>query len=277
MLPAGHAVWQVDYSKVRAEMLRYLDGEGWDSALSNLQVGSFVRFDEFTGANQAEAKKWLRQGYMRKAATGVAHGDVYAKPRRRMRWSDDGDIDVGQALAGSDFPFAKWDQRLRKPGLRIVAEIAFNALVPGSELVAYGDWLVSQVRRFETLGYDLDLTASCPVHDLFVADRGKTPPSSIDIQINLKRENEASDSRSWSPIFSPMGFRGIGFVAFIMACRDLGYRPTYGLGRSGSASDWNVLFNQNTRTMRIEVPGSGGKAFDAEAMTEKFNDALPEA
>jgi hypothetical protein len=264
-------LYRIDYGDVRKAMLDYL----LNGTSENQTIDAFsryhLRWDRFTGASQDEAKTWLTKGFDIKAAKENAHGDVYAKARRRMRWSDDGDLDVGQVLAGADFPYYKWDQRLRKPGLAIVAEYDFSANVDGSLLTDYGAWLLSQIKRFETNGYDLDVSLQILLRDTY-----HNGPKFVDLRIIVKRENEATDSRFWSPLFSPMGFRGLGFLAIGMAGERNKWRPTAGLGYPYAHDRWACFFNDATRTLRITCPSRGQEAFDPDSMTSMLNDALPE-
>lgn len=264
-------VHAVTFGRVRKNMLQRIDTGRFDSSL-NPEIHSSIRFDRsWMGGTEKDVGEWIRKGYDTKAAgSDSAHADVYVRPRRRMRWTDDGDLDVGQVLVGSDFPYARWDPRLRKPGLAIVAEIAFNSGTPAEVLADYGEWITSQVKRLEMQGYDLEVTAAIPLRHLW---QERLSPTYTDIQMTLKRANEAADLRQWSPMFSPAGFRGFGFCAIYLTALDLGLTPTGGLGQCHSEK-WGVRFNADTRTLRLTVNSNSYEKFDRDFMTAELVSAI---
>jgi hypothetical protein len=144
-------------------------------------------------------------------------------------------------------------------------------------LADYGAWLAGEISRLEEEGYDLDVSVSMPLRGVLKGNKGQESNAVLDTQVVLKRENEASDFRSWSAMFSPMGFRVIGFTAVFMAAAHFGRDTRWGLGQCAPQGDsWGVLFNNDTRTMRVLVPLNPRGQFDPEEMTEKLMAALPE-
>jgi hypothetical protein len=275
-------LYKMEWSDVKRIVLDRIETGAWADELTredvaNGSIYSSIEFDSFTGGSEAQVKEWLTKGYDRKVkASGVTTGDVYAKPRRRMRWTDDGDLDVGQALAGADFPFYAWDKRPTKPGLSMMIEVCFHAGVKPRILTEYGEWITAQIKRLEMIGYDLDVNVVMPLRNLFETGQGHRYQERIDLTVSLKRENETADFKSWSAMFSPAGFRCMGFTAMHLAAHDTGRKCQYGLGQPAPSGRWDVLLNQNTRQMRVTCP-PGPSSFPAEEMTDAFLAALPEA
>lgn len=264
----------IEWAAIRRAVRERLETRKWNKDIP-VRINRSVRFDDdWSGSGgETETLDLLRRGFDVRAAAGLSHGEIPAKPRRRMRWGDDGDIDVGRALNGDDFPFSRWDERKRKPGLIIEAEWSFSWTVPGEVIAGYGAFLASICKRLEMEGYDLGLSLIQPGHSTYIGDGvGRR-----DLRFILKREGEASDYKVWSPAFSPAGFRIFGFTGIYLAGMRDGLEPSADLGIPAPSGEWGVLFNSDTRTMRVTIPGPGSvPPIDAEKMTDQMLAALPE-
>jgi len=261
----------IDFPDLRDKFLGLIDKERGvttndDTLKSNIRRWRNDRDSDWTGCTIDEMRGWIADGYEPPEIEG-AFGDAWTNdvPRRKLRLADEGDLDVSLALSGHDYPFLRWDQRPRKPGLSLHVDLAMHCGTPASVIAEYGAWLAGVIRQFETKGYDLEVNVSIAVAGLEGFGTAKVD----DVLIRLKRENEISDFTQWSPMFSPGGFRMLGFCAMSLAAEHHGFQASGSLGRP-MGERWKADFNPELRVLRIESP-NGAQTFDGATLTEQLN------
>lgn len=108
--------------------------------------------------------------------------------------------------------------------------------------------------------------------DLISPGRGQWAGKYSDIHtvaIRVKESGEASDFSSWSPMFSPAGFRHFTFLGIIQCADKHGVDVSSGLGIPVQSDAWNVSFDSETSTLTVGNK-NGGSAFPEFEMTQKF-------
>ncbi len=259
--------FEIDFATLAPKWLDLMDGraETKDNALrDNIVQWQNGRDAKWTGCTHSQMRTWISDGYEPPEIEG-AFGEQWSNdvPRRKLRFTDEGELDVGMALSGNDFPFMRWDRRPRKPGLAIHVDLALACSTKASVIAEYGAWLGSVIRQFEMKGFDLEISISIPVRGL---RRGSN--KSTDVLIRVKRENEATDFTSWSSMFSPGGFRMLGFTAMSLAAESFGYQACGSLGYPMGES-WRVEFMPESRLLRVESPKSAS-SFPAEKLSAEL-------
>jgi hypothetical protein len=249
-----------DFSSPMAQHL----GDAWE-----YQCGEWASSrGGWNGASAAEMKKWLHEGYQAPEFK-VAESYIPDRKRRRLSLAEEGEIDLPLAWSGHDYPYLSWDKRARKPGLKVIIEYAFACGVSSGTIKQYAVWLTGMLSGFEQDGYDLEVAVRISLDNLCREKRGLRTHTVI----SVKEINEASDFTEWSALFSPGGFRQLGFTAMYMTAHRLRDHPTGGLGTTLAGGSWDCEFTPEVRELVIRCPQragySDGKNFPAQQMTEK--------
>ena len=200
--------------------------------------------DEFAGCTTAQMDEWIDRGYL---ADGMKiKPAANTRPRRKLRFDEEGEIQVDMALSGHDTPFLNWGKRKRTPGVKLKVELAVRAVTPPSVLRDYAEWLSSLVAGMQGQGFDLEIDVVSRAKSV-VADA----MTQVDVGIRVKQFGRKSDLKSWGAILSPGGFRRLVFLSRIMACESHGRVASPGFGASFGPA-WGLEFDAKTRTLTIK-------------------------
>lgn len=244
--------------------------EGNRKRLSDLKRSEWTRPD-WTGCTIADMKDWIANGF-KVAELSDLHPDLIpVKPRRKLKFDEDGELQLDLVFSGFDYPFLEWEKREKKPGIRVNIGFTFDCGVSARMVADYATWLARALTTLENEGFDAEVNLRMTLTDLWSGG----PLHSVEIRV--KRENEAADFSQWSAIFSPGGFRMLGFVGLVMAA-DLNKRTATGhLGFPKTANDWKVSFDAETRTLAVENPDGGRGEFPTQRLTDDLRSALETA
>jgi len=214
---------------------RKLVGQPYD-----VQLAGWRTRPEFYGARVADMTGWVDNGFI---APGM---DV--KPgrpvidRAKIRRNDfDGDLDVELMLQGDDRPYLRRDKRKRQAGVTLRLQFNFLADVPASVLADYGQWVAELIAGLQGQSFDLQI-------DVFsdVTMEGRK----VSTEIRVKRFGKRSSLKSWGALFSPAGYRMLGFTARMMCCREHGVRCHRSMGAS-IAPGWDLRFDEEARVLTV--------------------------
>jgi hypothetical protein len=202
-------------------------------------------FDKgFAGCTAEEMRDWVAHGYL-VPGMQVKPG-ASTRPRRKMRFDEEGEIQVDLALSGHDMPFLNWGKRTRTPGLSLQVELAVRASTPASVLTDYAQWLASLVAGLQSRGFDLEIDVVSRAKQVVKDSRAQ-----VDVGIRVKRYGRKSDLKSWGALLSPGGFRRLVFTARTMACEAHGKPCSSGFGGS-FGPEWGLDFDPKTRTLTVK-------------------------
>lgn len=207
------------------------------------QIQGFPK--SFAGDTRQEMRDRVSNGYL---VDGMkVKPSANTRPRRKLRFDEEGEIQVDMALSGHDTPFLTWGKRERTPGLKLDVELAVRSSTPATVLTDYAEWLASLVAGLQAKGYDLEIN---------VVSRAKgtvynAPNSRIDVAVRVKRFGRKSDLKSWGAILSPGGFRRLIFLARVMACEAHGKVCSEGFGGSFGPT-WGLEMDPKTRTLTVK-------------------------
>lgn len=240
---------QIDFSDLRDVYENASSGKFSDFKLPNNQ-NLIAKHSEkwqnggWYGATTPDVIRWLKNGFAVEGLRNVNPEFSQDRDRRRIRYTEEGELQLDLLLSGFDYPFQEWEPRQATPGLRLDIELVFNANISEKTIAEYAHFVGQAVYSFEDLGYDLEINLVMPIQDS-VRGWGRS-----DFNIRVKRENARTNFTDWSALFSPGGFRHLGFTTIIA----LGDRENANVDSSlGSArpSGWGVTFDAENRVLRI--------------------------
>lgn len=197
---------------------------------------------------------------------------VPAALQHRATWSEeDGDIDVGRLYGGHDDFMLGMVERPTKPGVRVQIEYAFAAGVPNATIAEYGAWGAGLLGSMEQYGFDMVVDVWIPLDNLYQGDSNVRS----NVLVRVKRANEVSDFTEWSAIFSPAGYRTIGFSAKCVAGDRIGKTAKHDLGTTVGGKTWNLIYEPEESLVMITVNqrASGSESFPAERLTKLAQEA----
>lgn len=275
----GHPCFVTDFATLKADYLE-ANEKGTDKLVSALNQDllrgypkkwSEKNAEGFYGVNAAEMTRTLHEGFNVGSLENVT-ALIPLRPRRKVRYQDEGDeLLLDLALSGEDNFYIEWEKRESKPGVNVVIECSFNSSVQAAMVSQYGRWVARALFTLESLGFD------CVVSYRITTDgavsTGPMAGKTFQSEVKVKRANEASDFTSWSSLFSPGGFRHLGFLSIIKAGDHFSGRIRNTLGRGISLGSWDVLWNTESRTLRFGHPQKPTD-FPEWKMTEAFSAAL---
>lgn len=222
----------------------------------------------WTGCTIADMKDWLANGFQSDSFLNIGEM-IEARPRRRIKYSEEGEFQYDLMRSGFDYPFLEWEKRERKPGLRLDIPYTFVCMTGATLIAEFARWLAKVTYTLETEGYDLEIGIRFDSESV-----GPRHPKQA-IRIVVKEANQAQDYAQWSALFSPGGWRMLGFTALIQAADDIGCDSDSGLGYglNRNVHSWGMDFNSDSRTLKLQVPWSP-RDFPAEMMDELLKQAL---
>ena len=282
----------IDWSDVKDRYLRSVErGERWRSqpAMSGRLAGwhknpyqkdddggGFME-DDWSGGTAADTLKWLREGFR---APEFVHAAEYVPTAEKIRntWNPhEGDYDIFRAAAGRDDYYLGPQKRLSKPGLRVQIEFAFAWTVSSKTIQEYGAWCAGFLGALETEGYDLVVDMWIPLDNLYEGDGGYDYEKQeyngnvrSNVLVRVKRPNEVSDFTEWSSLFSPTGYRHLGFTAKCVAGDKIGKKAVSSLGLTVGGKTWGVEYDKDEAVVRIlcNQRAGGSEKLPTKAMNE---------
>lgn len=224
----------------------------------------------WNGGSFGQTLDWLRDGY---SAPEFAHSAEYVPmaEKKRPTWNEepDGDLDLGRLYGGYDDPYLVPADQDKMPGLRVMIEFAFACGVTTETIQQYGAWVAGLLGSLESSGYDLTVDLWIPLDKLFVGSKGRD-----NVLVRVKRENEVSNFHEWSALFSPTGYRHLGFCAKLVAGDKIKTKAVDHLGMTLGGYSWGLDYEKDESILKIHVDqrGShyyGGDAFPKDKLTKQ--------
>lgn len=229
-------------------------------------VKRWNRGDSFIGAATDEMREWISIGYR---MPGLALGTVPLNPtipRRRIKYSEEGEFQFDLMRSGFDYPFLEWEKRPSKPGIKLEIGYGSSGGVSARVIADYVRWVGSAISTIEASGVDCAISIIARHSGIW-----RNGPATQN-EIIVKRENEALDPNSWSPLFSPGGHRMLLFTLLFLSAENAGVTISSDIGRA-IAPGYDCDFNPEKRV--IETTSSkSSDYFPADAMTTKLMAAL---
>lgn len=224
---------------------------------------------DFYGCKLEEMRDWLENGFVSPELSD-ASSQVKEIQQSEIIYDEEGEnVDVAAALSGDDEPFYEPEDRPLKPGIRMVVELAFLAQMPARCLAEYGAWVAAILANFEGEGIDVELDVEMPSERNLIEN---DPDSSNTMFVRVKRAGEIREYADYSALFSPGGFRLLGFTTRAMACQEWGVKCSVGYGISTRGA-WDVLWEPQGRVLRI-TRESRASSFPRESMQSKLESVL---
>ena len=222
------------------------------------------------GYTRNQLKEWLRDGYKTSAIEDLGDFSPPLREKRRYVFMEEGEeIFIDRALSGEDNFMGDWTKRDRIPGVALEAEVMFSAATRAETVNAYNAWICKAVFALESAGIDCQVTLK--FSSLSAVKSGEEAHTIV----RVKQENESADFVTFSPMLSPAALRTFGFTAMVLHAESRGANigSGFGRGRGHVGSDWNVIWDNESRILKIDCPYSP-RSFPAEAMDAKFRLAL---
>lgn len=251
--------WQTDIKRTLDKKLPVLKETVMQGLLDKWTKG---RQQEWTGCSYEQMQEWIKDGYQPPEMPDIADYTPFVK-RRRYVSAEAGDEVVAElAWSGDPTPFRSWEERKRKPGCRIIANMSVHCGTSHKLIETYGAWLAGLIAGMEIGGYDLEVDVIYTFTSLYVGHHLETK-----VTVRLTDVGLQSDFKEYSPIFSPGGFRMLGFYAMGMTANALKKKLSPNLGYPVGHS-WDIDFEEASRTLTINSP-NGSTYFPADELTEK--------
>ena len=200
-------------------------------------------------ANGVMACDWVANGFHSSSFENIAER-VPTGMQRRAAWNEeDGDIEISRLYGGYDDFYLGMDERIAKPGVRIQFGFAFNCGVSNAIIAQYGAWIMALIAGMEANGFDMTVDAMMSVTELFQGERNVKSH----VLLRVKREGEVSDPAEWSVLFSPIGFRVLGFTAYNCAGDKLNKQCQYNLGYPATVITGSSNMTKRQAQLRFSV------------------------
>lgn len=287
MAKRAMSIETIEWSDLKTLSLQVIRGESIRSSFnlsSNVEV--FTRrfrdvdaSSSWYGYTKSQLERWLTQGYSAEAIGDLSEFNPPIRDKRKLRFSEEGDeFHYDLAASGDENYMSEWTKRPSIPGLSLEIEIGFAAATNAEIVNAYNSWCCQAVYSLESAGIDteimLNLTCdSAGGGNLFADNRSQHGQT----RIRVKRENEAVDFVSFSPMLSPAAVRTFGFAAQAMHTDKVNRpcSPTHGYW--DIPRDFGVTYDRENSKMRIACKPYGAHEFPREKMNAALRNALREA
>lgn len=230
--------------------------------------------DKWRGYKAEDVKRWLDRGFQLQGLQ-FDNPPIPIREKRRYRLDENGEEFLADMLySGEDIFTADYTKREVIPGLAIEASVAFSSNVNEKILKDYFSFLCRAIYALEMSGIDLQVVLTDPL--MAVAYDHPKLSGLVKTSVRVKKEGEASDFNSWSPMLSPASLRTFMFLATFNHADSLGGNVRHGIG-TPVATQWGVKFNADRRVIEI-IPGSregtAGAKFPAEKMESELRSAI---
>jgi hypothetical protein len=270
----GELFFVIDWSEIRDEMLRVMDGKPrFLSGRNAANARAYFYGDasaKFIGYKESELRGWIERGYKVDSLRNIGNPPIKLRDKRRLRFDEEGDeFHYDLAIAGDDKPFSEMPRIQSVPGLGFEATICFVNRTPTSLIESYLNWMARAAYSLEAAGIDLE------VNFRFRSERVWNPHYGIcSSLVRVKREGERTDYSSWSPMLSPAGYRGFGFLAEMLGAQSGGYYTDRSMGHGvNKNTPWSVSYDPDRRAIVVLNPYIPTD-FPAMDMTDQLRDAL---
>jgi hypothetical protein len=239
--PTEKEVWSYTHKKTR---------EGYKDHLGRQRYRTrTIQIPDEVLASGADLSEWFKNGYRAEAFENLADR-VPSALQNRPVWSDeDGDLEVNRLYGGFDDFYMGMAERPAKPGIRLQIEMAFAAMVKQKTIEEYGGWVNSLIGSMEAYGIDMVIDLWIPLDDLFEGDHGVR----TNVLVRVKNANEVCDFTDWSILFSPGGYRQVGFAAKCVAGDRVGKRVNSYYGNTIGGKTWGLDYDRDESIVRITV------------------------
>ena len=265
----------LDYADVKQKFLDTVSGR--INGLNSRRWGTLVSREwksqsDWVGCTIDDMRSWLSRGFQVEGLRNVSADVNPNRKARKLKYSEEGEMQIDLMLSGFDYPFLEWDRREKKPGMRINIGLNYNASTDIGPMIEYQKWVAQALYSIESQGIDAEVNLKISVRDLYIGG-----PKKQEILIRVKKENEASDFTNWSAMFSPGGFRQLGFTALIMTADAGGWTVTDYLGGTddSKSTKFDASWNEESQTLDIKL-NSSAREFPAEEMTTKLRAIMEE-
>jgi hypothetical protein len=259
----------IDWNDLQNAALDHLDGKQVTSPRNYIAANAAMDIEpSWNGYSRAQAKDWLENGY---EIPGLDLED-FAPPireKRRYIMAEEGDeIDLSAAWSGEDNFMAQWTKRETIPGISLEFQIGFRGSTSAAIVNAYVRWIAQACFAIESAGIDAEISI-----DYYAQTSYRNSSDYMQHRlIRVKRENEATDLRSWSAMLSPAAFRTFAFLAAVLAGDSLGKTVSSSIGYS-MGDKWDCRFDADTGKIVTECP-CRPISFPEEEMTNKLKAAI---
>lgn len=228
-------------------------------------------------ASGADLIEWFKNGFRTEAFENMADRVPTAMQKRPVWSEEDGEIDINRLYAGRDDFYMDMAERPAKPGIRLQIEMAFASGVDQKTIEEYGGWVNSLIGSMEAYGIDMVIDLWIPLDGLFDGDGGgwgMGGGSNIvrtNVLVRVKQANEVCDFTDWSILFSPGGYRQVGFAAKCVAGDRIGKRVSDGYGTTIGGKTWGLEYDRDESIVRITVNqrAYAGEAIPFDALTKR--------
>lgn len=271
------STYTADFLEVKEQFLNLTNGNQSFFSRSNAEIaGELNRMWEqktaWVGCTIDDMRGWLENGYTVEGLADVNASLIQAKPRRRLRFQEEGDeLHLDLAWSGVDSHFSEWEKRNQKPGLVVEIECAFSSKVKFDFIKPYILWVARMLQTFDENAIDVEALITNSVTSLFKGKAGQETKT----RIRAKRAGEASDIAAWSALFSPGSFRQLVFTAKAMhgVAENLTVDNTLGFPKTSPRYD--VEYDAESNTLYIRQP-NGASEFPEFEMTQKLASIIRE-
>lgn len=224
----------------------------------------------WNGYSADELRSWLDKGF-RTDGIGIEIQPPVREKRRYIYSEDAEELHIDRALSGEDNYAGEFTKRKIIPGVAILVNIDFAAMVNASVVNAYNVFVCQCIQSLEASGVDCEITIQ---HSATGLIDGVYMANTI---VRVKKENEASDFGSFSPMISPAAFRSLMFAAMYAHAESLGKGASHGLGygryHDNPNHKWDVFRDEKTQTIVFDCPRSASD-FPKSTMQAKFQQVL---
>ena len=282
---AQERFFTIDWSELKPTLLAAIDGKT-ELKLNRSNILSHVQVDHgyssWSGFTRAQSEKWLREGYVTEAISGLTEFVPPIREKRKFVFGEEGDeFHFDLAASGNDNYMSHFTKREAIPGVAIEASIMFSASTNAEIVNAYNVWLCKIAYSLDGAGIDCQITLDFPSWNMNRNTRRISAGEGTLYHniVRVKKENEASDFLSWSAMLSPAALRSYGFAVGDLHMESLGLVTDGSWGRGiPDRVAWKCWYDAERRVIRIENVYSGhyGQSFPADDMTRQFRDCLKE-
>lgn len=257
--------------EVYRHYLSVVDGEITLSAAGSEDLAGGWRGEsswggDFYGATADEIRKRISGGFDFDASMAPDVPAEVGGEGPRWTWSEfDGEYEHEVFLSGE--PACYLDRRVdqAKPGINVDVAYMFCADINAETISAYGQWVGGLLTAIETQGYDVALTVTSTLDNLYGDNKRQ------ETAIRVSRFGEPLVMRDYAVLFSPGGYRHLMFAAKTIAEVEEGLNTVGGLGRVIPGDGWGVDYDEEARCVAITAGSLSGQ-FPVEDMNAMLKD-----
>jgi hypothetical protein len=198
------------------------------------------------------------------------------REKRRYIYAEDAEeIFVDRVLSGEDAYMGGWTNQTIIPGISIEADVMFSAMVSSEIVNDYNIFICQCIQSLEESGIDCELTLNFQSNESLGGKYRGRHDLPVHNVVRVKRENEASDFGSFSPMISPAALRTFGFAAIMIHNEIRRVKAPAGLGRGHRGRSWDVKYDDTSGKILFQCEYSP-RSFPISTMQTKFQNAIAE-